>query len=164
MTELEAEPEETIEAKIVALLSGAISSVDVIGALSPVPEGEQKNSPDTYISVFADVASQDIDWIGPNVPFSFSLKITVHYANADDATGVGFRDACRSVRAVLSSLLGDQCATLDGDGFSCDSFTLGSTSTALDASAENGGLAKTYYASLSGRYTPQQTTNQQEDS
>lgn len=153
------EPEEIIEAKIAALVAAALPSVDVIGALSPVPEGEQKNSPDTYVSVFADIASQDLDFQGPGVPFAYSVRVTVHYANADDATGVGFRDACRAVRSALAALLGDGCAALDGNGFSCDAFMLTSTSTALDANAENGGIAKTYNATVNGRFTPEQETN-----
>ena len=158
------EPEEIIEAQIIAMLSAALPSVDVIGALSPVPEGELKKSPDTYVSVFADVASQGLDWMGPNVPFTFALRVVVHYANADDATGAGFRDTCRAVRGALDSLLGDGCAALDGDGFSCDGFTLDSTSTALDANADNGGMAKSYSASISGRYTqPQNQQEQQEE-
>ena len=145
------EPEEIIEAKLIAVLSAALPDVDVIGALSPVPEGEQKQSADTYVSVFADVASQDLDWRGPNVPFTFSVRVTVHYANADDATGTGFRDTCRSVRTALIALSGDGCAALSGDGFNCDEFLLNSTSTAMDSDAENGGMAKTYNFTISGR-------------
>lgn len=146
------EPEEIIEARLVAFLSEALPTVDVIGALSPVPEGEQKLSPDTYVAVFADIASQDIDWQGPGVPFTYSVRVVVHYANADSASGAGFRDACRAVRSVLAGLLGDRCAALDGDGFECDAFTLDSTNTSQDFSAENGGMAKTYNATVSGRY------------
>ena len=149
------EPEEVIEAKIVALLAAALTDVDVIGALSPVPEGEQKLSPDTYVSVFADVASQDLDWIGPGVPCTYTVRVVVHYANADDRTGAGFRDSCRAVRAALVPLLGDGCAALDGDGFSCDAFTLGSTNTSQDFAADSGGMVKTYNATVNGRYNPQ---------
>ena len=150
------EPEEVIEARIVALLAEAAPEIDVIGALTPVPEGEQKNSPDTYISVFADVASQDLDYRGGGVPFTCSIRVTVHYSTADDATGAGFRDACRSVRSALAALMGDGCSALDGGGFSCDAFTLGSTSTAVDADAELGGMAKTYNATVNGRFTQQE--------
>ena len=153
------EPEEIIEAKIVALIAAALPGVDVIGALSPVPEGEQKNSPDTYVSVFADVASQDLDFQGGGVPFAYTVRVTVHYANADDATGAGFRDACRAVRSALAALFGDGCTALDGGGFSCDAFMLNSTSTALDANAENGGMAKTYNAAVNGRFTQQENNN-----
>jgi len=146
------EPEEIIEAKIVALLADALPSVDVIGALSPVSDGEQKLSPDTYVAVFADVASQDLDWRGPGVPFTYSVRVAVHYANADSACGAGFRDACRAVRSTLVMLLGDGCSALDGDGFECDGFTLDSTNTSQDFAAENGGMTKTYNATVTGRH------------
>lgn len=150
------EPEEVIEAKLVALLAAALPDVDVIGALSPVPEGEQKLSPDTYVSVFADIASQGIDWTGPGVPCSYSVRVVVHYANADDKSGAGFRDSCRAVRSAISPLLGDGCAALDGDGFSCDAFTLDSTNTSQDFAADSGGMVKTYNATVNGRFNPQQ--------
>lgn len=145
------EPEEIIEARMIALLSVALPHMDVIGALSPVPEGEQKMSPDTYVSVFADVAEQRIDSEAPGMPFSYSLRVTVHYAQADDACGAGFRDACRAVRTVLCGLLGDGCDALSGGGFECDAFVLGTTATQLDVAAENGGMAKTYNATIEGR-------------
>jgi hypothetical protein len=145
------EPEETIEAKIIAILATAVPTVDVIGALSPVSEGEQKQSPDTYISVFVDVASQNLDWRGAHVPFTFSVRVTIHYANADDATGTSFRDTCRAVRTALIALSGDGCAALSGDGFSCDEFMLSSTQTAMDTDADTGGMAKTYNFTISGR-------------
>ena len=151
------EPEEIIEARMIAFLSAALPDVDVIGALSPVPEGEQKKSPDTYVSVFADVASQDLDWRGAHVPFSFSVRVVVHYANADDATGAGFRDACRAVRAAVSPLLGDGCAELSDDGFNCDEFMLSSTQTAMDTDRETGGMAKTYNFTITGRTATTQT-------
>lgn len=149
------EPEEVIEAKLVALLVAALPDVDVIGALSPVPEGEQKLSPDTCVSVFADIASQDLDWKGPGVPCTYSVRVVVHYADADDKSGAGFRDSCRAVRAAIVPLLGDGCAALDGDGFSCDAFTLDSTNTSQDFAADSGGMVKTYNATVNGRYTPQ---------
>lgn len=151
------EPEEIIEAKMIAVISAALPEVDVIGALSPVPEGEQKKSPDTYVSVFADVASQDLDWRGANVPFSFSVRVSVHYANADDATGTGFRDTCRAVRYAVSPLLGDGCAALSDDGFNCDEFMLSSTQTAMDTDSETGGMAKTYNFTITGRTATTQT-------
>lgn len=150
------EPEEVIEAKLVALLAAALLDVDVIGALSPVPEGVQKLSPDTYVSVFADVASQDLDWKGPGVPCTYSVRVVVHYANADDKSGAGFRDSCRAVRSAISPLLGDGCAALDGDGFNCDAFTLDSTNTSQDFAADSGGMVKTYNATINGRFNPQQ--------
>ena len=150
------EPEETIEANLIALLSAQLSSVDVIGALSPVPEGKQKSSPDTYVSVFADVASQDLDWEGPGVPFGYSIRVVVHFAQADDKTGAGFRDTCRAVRTALNALLGDGCAALDGNGFECDEFRLGSTNTAQDFPADLGGMIKTYNATVTGRFNEPQ--------
>lgn len=150
------EPEEVIEAKLVALLAAALPDVDVIGALSPVPEGEQKLSPDTYVSVFADIASQNLDWKGPGLPCTYSVRVVVHYADADDKSGAGFRDSCRAVRAALVPLLGDGCAALDGDGFSCDAFTLDGTNTSQDFAADSGGMVKTYNATVKGRFNPQQ--------
>lgn len=151
------EPEETIEAKLIAILSAAVPAVDVLGALSAVPEGEMKHSADTYISVFVDIASQDLDWRGAHVPFTYSARVTVHFANADDATGAGFRDTCRAVRTAFSPLLGDGCSALSGDGFACDEFMLSSTQTAMDADAETGGMAKTYNFTITGRTATTQT-------
>lgn len=155
------EPEETIEAKLIAIIAAAAPAVDVIGALSAVPEGEQKLSADTYISVFVDIASQDLDWRGPNVPFTYSARVTVHYANADDATGAGFRDTCRAVRTAVTPLMGDGCSALSVGGFACDEFMLASTQTAMDSDADTGGMAKTYTFTISGRSS--EVNNQQGD-
>ena len=146
------EPEELIEAKLIAILSAAVPSVDVVGALSPAPEGELKQSPDTYISVFVDIDSQNIDFTGPGIPCTYSVRIVVHYANADDKSGAFFRDTCRAVRATFNPLLGDGCATLDGDGFECDSFRIAGTSTVPEMSSADGGMSKTYKATVVGRY------------
>ena len=146
------EPEEIVEARIVALLSAALPSVKVVGALTPV-EDDAKTADDTSVSVFVDLAEQSIDFIGPDVPILLSARATVHFANADEATGAGFRDICRAVRTALIPFLGDGCGALDGDGFLCDAFVLNSTSTAFDADAEFGGMAKTYSATVSGRFT-----------
>lgn len=153
------EPEEIIEARLIELVQGVLADVDVIGALSPVPDGEQKQSPDTYVSVFADLASQNLDWRGAGVPCTYAVRLTVHFAAADDATGAGFRDTCRKVRRALHALTGDGCMGLDGSGFSCDAFVLDSTSTAIDQDSESGGMAKTYNATVTGRFT---TNNNQE--
>ena len=147
------ETEEIIEVRLMEMLAAAVPDMDVVGALSPVPEGEQKKSADTYISVFVDLASQDLDWRGASVPCSYTASVTIHYANADDATGTGFRDACRCVRRVFHSLTGDGCEGLDGEGFRCDQFLLDSTETALDRDADVGGTAKTYNATIVGRYS-----------
>lgn len=149
------EPEEIIEARVVALLSAALPSVQVVGALTPV-EDDPKRSDDTFVSVFVDLAEQSLDFIGPNVPLAFSVRATMHFADADDPTGAGFRDACRALRAALLPLLGDGCAALDGDGFSCDAFIINSTSTTFDADADLGGMAKTYTATVNGRFTQQE--------
>ena len=75
-----------------------MSGVFEVTVHSITTEGEQKLSPDTYVSVFADVASQNLDWKGPGVPCSYSVRVVVHYANADDKSGAGFRDACAGSR------------------------------------------------------------------
>lgn len=148
------EPEEILEAKIVADIANAAPGVDVLGALSAAPEGEQKLSPDSYISVFADVASQLLDWSGPNLPRTFSVRVTVHVADADDKTHTLFRDACRAVRGVLKTYLGDGCEALTADGLSVDGFSLDTTETAQDASSDVGGMAKSYNATVTARYNP----------
>ena len=155
------EPEEIVESKLVALLATAAPAIDTLGALSPASEGVEKLSPDTSISVFADVASQDLDWQGHGVPFTYSVRIVVRVADADDKTGLLFRDTCRSVRSALAALMGDRCSALDGDGFHCDAFVLGATETSRDLSSESGGMAKTYTATVTGRYIPP-TENQEE--
>ena len=153
------EPEEIIEARLIEIVQSVLSDVDVIGALSPVPDGEQKMSPDTYVSIFVDLASQDLDWRSNAVPCTYSARLTVHFVNADDATGCGFRDTCRAIRNALFALTGDGCERLNTDGFKCDLFTLDSTSTALDQESENGGMAKTYNATLTGRITTRKEDN-----
>ena len=152
------EPEEIVEARVVALIAAAMPSVQVVGALSPVEE-DQKSVEDTSVSVFVDLAEQSLDFRGPNVPLVLSVRATVHFANADEATGAGFRDACRALRSALIPLLGDGCAALDCDGFSCDAFVLNSTATSFDADAELGGMAKTYTATVKGRYTQKEQAN-----
>lgn len=150
---MNAEPEEVIEARLIARIAAAVPSMDVIGALAPVPDGEQKLSPDTYAAVFVDLSGQPHDFIGPNLPLEFSARVVVHYARADDPTGVEFRNVCRAVRAALLPFLGDGCAALDGGGFACDAFVLESTTTEPDAAADEGGMVKTYTASIRGRFT-----------
>lgn len=147
------EPEEIIEVAVIELLTAVLPDIDVIGALSPVPEGEQKKSPDTYIAVFVDLDGVVSAYKSPRMPSRYALKVTVHYANADDATGTGFRDTCRAVRNALICLGGDGCTGLNRDGMECDNFELESTETALDKDAEVGGIAKTYNATMTGRIT-----------
>lgn len=148
------EPEEIVEAKLLDLLSNYVTGADIIGALSPTPEGEEKLAADTHIDVFVDQSAQGIDWKGPGVPCTYSVRVAVHYARADDKTGEGFRNVCRCVRTALSALLGDGCAALDGEGFYCDAFTLDSTSTSPDFASDEGGMSKTYNATVAGRYIP----------
>lgn len=148
------EPEEIIEARLIALIAAAAPNIDVIGALTPAPTGEQKLSPNTYIAVFADLAAPEIDWSGPGLPCAWSARVVVHWANADDSAGYGFRDACRTVRAVLDSYLGLNCVNFSANGFECDDFQLSSTSTTIDAD----GCAKSYPITIKGRFTPPATT------
>jgi hypothetical protein len=157
------EPEEIIESKLVALLAASGAGIDVLGALAPAPSHTEKKSPDTYISVFVDQSSQDMDWEGPGVPCTYSARVGVHVSNADDKTGALFRDACRAVRGALAALTGDDCKTLGDDGFHCDSFVLGETQTALESFADSFGMAKTYNATVKGRFTPQTETTEKED-
>ena len=144
------EPEEIIEARLIALIAAAAPHIDVIGALTPAPDDEQKLSPNTYIAVFADLAAPEIDWSGPGLPCAWSARVVVHWANADDSAGVGFRDTCRAVRAVLDSYLGLNCTNFSANGFECDDFQLSSTSTTIDAE----GCTKSYPITIKGRFTP----------
>ena len=144
------EPEEVIEARLIELLAAAAPQIDVIGALTPAPEGEQKLSDNTYIAVFADLAAPEIDWSGPGLPCAWSARVVVHWANADGSAGYGFRATCRQVREVLDSYLGLSCSNFSANGFECDDFQLSSTSTTLDAD----GYAKSYPISIKGRYFP----------
>jgi hypothetical protein len=156
------EPEETIESKIVAALVAANVPLAVIGALAPAPEGEEKTAPLSQVYVAADVASQDMDWIGPGVPFTYTVRVSVHVAFADDKTGALFRDSARIVRGALAALNGDGCAALEGDGFYCDSFTLDGTSTALEAMGDGEGMTKSYTATVKGRFNPPTETGEED--
>ena len=152
------EPEEIIEAALVETLSSALSAASlttaapaVLGALSPVAEGAVKSADDSFVSVFVDLTEQPLDWIGATIPLTFSARVVVHFANADEPSGEGFRNLCRAVRSALLPLLGDGCENLTTTLFACDSVTLDNTSTSLDADAESGGLSKTYTLSIAGR-------------
>ena len=96
------EPEEIVEGRIVANLAAALPGWKVVGKLSPSPEGEMREVPDTCVIVSADVASQNLDWLGPGVPCAYRARVEVRCSAADDRTGRMFRDACRTVRAALS--------------------------------------------------------------
>ena len=156
------EPEETIEAKLVSALRAAVPEIDVISALAPCEQGDLKLAANSCISVFVDLASQDLDWIGPGVPCTYSARVVLKVDFSDDKTGALFRDSARQVRGALAALTGDGCAAVSGDGFACDAFIMGSTNTALDAGDGSGAMAKTYNATVKGRFFPHNTN--QEDS
>lgn len=155
------EPEEVIEANIVSALAGAVPALDVTGALAPRDDGDAKLAASSRIEVYADVASQDLDWIGPGVPCTYAVRIVLRVDFADDRTGALFRGAGRAVRGALAALAGDGCAAMDGNGFSCDSFTLGPSQTRRENGEEgSGAMTKTYNATAKGRFNP--TTETQE--
>lgn len=154
------EPEEVVESHLVSLLEGAANGVAVLGALAPSAPGTEKTAPDTHISVTVDKASQDHDWTGQGVPCTYSAIIAVRVAEADDPSGVLFRDTCRHVRAALDILLGDGCATLNGDGFACDSFMLGTTQTVRESFEEFPQFVKFYTATVTGRFIPPTETKE----
>lgn len=149
------EPEEIVERRIVANLAASLPGWKVLGKLVPAPEGEMREVPDTCVIVSADVASQNMDWCGPGVPCTYRAKVEVRCSAADDRTGAMFRNVCRTVRAALQSLFGDRCAALDGEGFECDSFVLGSTNTPTEDRGESAAETKTYTAAVVGRFNPQ---------
>ena len=149
------EAEEIIESRIVALLSAAVPALDVIGALSPVEAGEMKHAALSCISVFVDLASQNLDWQGAGYPCTWSVRILLRVEEADDKTFALFRDSARSIRGALSPLAGDGCEALDFGGFECDAFTLDSTETALDSAGDDAAMTKTYNATVQGRFIPQ---------
>lgn len=154
------EPEETVEAKIVAALVAAGVPLEVVGALAPAEDGTEKCAPLSFVGVVADVASQDLDWRGPGVPCTYTARVSVHAAFADDKSGALFRDACRAVRGALTALTGDGCSALTGDGFNCDAFVLGNTSTALETMGDGEGMTKSYTATVNGRFIPLQTNEE----
>lgn len=156
------EPEEVIETHIIGALAAAVPSLDVIGALAPCAPGNMKLSEYSSISVFVDLASQDLDWMGPGVPCTYNLRVVLKVSFSDDKTGALFRDSARAVRGALAVLTGDGCVALDGDGFACDAFILGSTSTALDAGDGSGAMTKTYNATVNGRLSSTETDKENE--
>lgn len=145
------EPEEIIEANLVAALVAADTPLKVVGALAPAEPGEEKRAPLSYVGVAVDVASQDIDWKGPGCPYTYTANISVRVAFADDKTGALLRDTARVVRGALSALTGDGCNGLDGNGFSCDEFLIDSTSTVIETMGDGEGMAKNYTATIKGR-------------
>lgn len=148
------EPEEVIETKVVDILGAANPGFAAIGALAPSPEGTEKVAPLSHIGVFADLAAQDLDWKGPGCPCTYSVRVAVRVAFADDKSGAKFRAACRVVRGALAALTGDGCAALDGDGFNCDAFLLDTTATTLGSIGDGEDQYKTYTATIHGRFIP----------
>lgn len=148
------EPEEIIEAKLLAILSVAVPELDTIGALTPCEVGEMKLSEHSSISIFVDLASQNLDFEGPGTPCSYTVRIVVKVAFDDDKDGHLFLTATRRVRAALDALTGDNCAAINSDGFRCDSFMLSPTNTTIDAADGSGAMSKTYNATVAGRYIP----------
>ena len=145
------ETEEIVEAGLVSALRSASVPLEVIGALTPEADEEEKTASLSQIGVTVDTASQELDWQGPNLPCTYTARISVHVAFSDDKTGSLFRDACRAVRSVLQSLIGDQCTALSADGFTCDGFILDNTQTALETIGDGEGCTKTYVATVKGR-------------
>ena len=151
-TKYTAEPEERIEAALVAILA-THCTVAVEGALTPDEEGSVRTiNDDSLVSVVVDQQSQDLDFRGPRVPHTYRAKVTVRYSIADDPNAAKFRDECRCVRSVLTALTGDGCLDLGADGFSCDEFMVDSTSTTFEG-GENPCNVKSYTATLRGRVT-----------
>ena len=155
------EPEEIIESRLVELLVAAVPGIAVVGMLAPSAPGTEKTAPDTRIAVTVDLGGQQLDWKGPG-PFEFSIAVAVRFAEPDDPSGVIFRDTCRAVRGVLDSLLGDDCARLNTGGFECDSFMLGATSTTRESVDDSAVMAKTYPATVIGRFVPTPNNQEQE--
>lgn len=149
------EPEEIIEARFAALIAAAVPGVAVVGLLTPSEPGTEKTAPDTCISIAADVDEQSFDSRVANVPYRFTVRITVRVAIADDASGILFRDTCRAVYGAIHGILGDGCSAVSADGFTCDGVTRDPTATNIDTSAnnENSAWTKTYPLAVTGRYS-----------
>ena len=155
-TKYTAEPEERIEAALVAILA-AHCTVAVEGALTPSDEGSVRTiDDDSLVSVVVDQQSQDLDFRGPRVPHTYRAQVSVRYSMADDPNAAKFREECRRVRAALLSLTGDDCANLGADAFACDEFMIDSTSTTFEG-GDNPCNVKTYSATVKGRIINTQT-------
>ena len=155
-TKYTAEPEERIEAALVAILA-AHCTVAVEGALTPSDEGSVRTiDDDSLVSVVVDQQSQDLDFRGPRVPHTYRAQVSVRYSMADDPNAAKFREECRRVRAALLSLTGDDCTNLRADGFACDEFMIDSTSTTFEG-GDNPCNVKTYSATVKGRIINTQT-------
>lgn len=151
-----AEPEERIEAALVAILA-AHCTVAVEGALTPADDGSVRTiDDDSLVSVVVDQQSQDLDFRGNRVPHTYRAQVSIRYSMADDPNAAKFREECRRVRAALLSLTGDDCANLGADGFACDKFMIDSTSTTFEG-GDNPCNVKTYSATVKGRIINTQT-------
>lgn len=149
-TKYTAEPEERIEAALVAILA-AHCTVAVEGALTPADEGSVRTiDDDSIVSVVVDQQSQDLDFRGNRVPHTYRAQVSIRYSMADDPNAAKFREECRRVRAALLSITGDDCANLGADGFACDEFMIDSTSTIFEG-GDNPCNVKTYSATVKGR-------------
>ena len=155
-TKYTAEPEERIEAAIVAILA-AHCTVAVEGALTPSDDGSVRTiDDDSLVSVVVDQQSQDLDFRGPRVPHTYRAQVSVRYSMADDPNAAKFREECRRVRAAILSLTGDDCTNLRADGFACDEFMIDYTSTTFEG-GDNPCNVKTYSATVKGRIINTQT-------
>ena len=155
-TKYTAEPEERIEAALVAILA-THCTVAVEGALTPSDEGSVRTiDDDSLVSVVVDQQSQDLDFRGHRVPHTYRAQVNVRYSMADDPNAAKFREECRRVRAALLSLTGDDCANLGAEGFACDEFMVDSTSTIFEG-GDNPCNVKTYSATVKGRIINTQT-------
>ena len=155
-TKYTAEPEERIEAALVAILA-THCTVAVEGALTPSDEGSVRTiDDDSLVSVVVDQQSQDLDFRGNRVPHTYRAQVSIRYSMADDPNAAKFREECRRVRAALLSITGDDCANLGADGFACDEFMIDSTSTTFEG-GDNPCNVKTYSATVKGRIINTQT-------
>ena len=155
-TKYTAEPEERIEAALVAILA-THCTVAVEGALTPSDEGSVRTiDDDSLVSVVVDQQSQDLDFRGNRVPHTYRAQVSIRYSMADDPNAAKFREECRRVRAALLSLTGDDCANLGAAGFACDEFMIDSTSTTFEG-GDNPCNVKTYSATVKGRIINTQT-------
>ena len=154
-TKYTAEPEERIEAALVAILA-THCTVAIEGALTPADEGSVRTIDDSIVSVVVDQQSQDLDFRGNRVPHTYRAQVSIRYSMADDPNAAKFREECRRVRAALLSLTGDDCANLGADAFACDEFMIDSTSTTFEG-GDNPCNVKTYSATVKGRIINTQT-------
>ena len=154
-TKYTAEPEERIEAALVAILA-THCTVAIEGAITPADEGSVRTIDDSIVSVVVDQQSQDLDFRGNRVPHTYRAQVSVRYSMADDPNAAKFREECRRVRAALLSLTGDDCKNLRADGFACDKFMIDSTSTTFEG-GDNPCNVKTYSATVKGRIINTQT-------